>query len=110
LAPYLVILSFYSAVDDGPREVPELEVRERSQSTLRNLDDDPREVPKLEVRKLVTSMAGPLRVLAASPAAATTEVEDVDGGAPGGCWRQGPAAATTEVEDVDGGPPRGCWW
>jgi hypothetical protein len=60
-------------------------------------------------------------------AAATTDVEDVDGGPPGGCWRQvrqrpppkletstagplgvlaaGPTAATTEVGDVDGGPP-----
>jgi hypothetical protein len=63
---------------------------------------------------------------------ATTEVEDVDGGPPGGCWRLGPTAATTEVKDVDGGssggaagkvrqrpPPKlnmsmagpwGCWW
>jgi hypothetical protein len=27
---------------------------------------------------------------------------------PLGCWRQGPAAATTEVEDVNGGPPGGA--
>jgi hypothetical protein len=69
----------------------------------------------------------PWGVLAAGPAATTTKVEDVDGGPPGGCWRQvrqrpptkletsmagpwgllsaGPAAATTEVEGVDGGPP-----
>jgi hypothetical protein len=62
-------------------------------------------------------------VLAVGPAAATTEVEDVDGGPSCGCWWQvrqrpppklktsmagplgvleaGPAAATTEVEDVD---------
>jgi hypothetical protein len=25
-----------------------------------------------------------------------------------GCWWQGPTAATTEVEDVDGGPPGGA--
>jgi hypothetical protein len=36
---------------------------------------------------LKTSMAGPWVVLAAGPAAATTEVEDVDGGLLGGCWR-----------------------
>jgi hypothetical protein len=52
-------------------------------------------------------MAGPLGVLAAGPAAATTEVEDVDDMPPLGCWRQDPAAATTEVEDIDGGPPGG---
>jgi hypothetical protein len=53
-------------------------------------------------------MAVPLGVLAVGPVVATTEVEDVDGGPPGGCWRQSPVAATTEVEDVDGGPPMGC--
>jgi hypothetical protein len=42
------------------------------------------------------------------PGAPTSKVEDVDGGPPWGCWRQGPAAATTEVEDVDGGPPGGA--
>jgi hypothetical protein len=41
LAPRSVILSFYSAVDDGPREVPELKVRERPPSTLRNVDGGP---------------------------------------------------------------------
>jgi hypothetical protein len=46
--------------------------------------------------------------MAVGPAAATTEVKDIDGGPPWGCWWQGPAAATTEVEDVDGGPPWGC--
>jgi hypothetical protein len=30
-------------------------------------------------------MEGPLGVLAACPTMATTEVEDVDGGTPGGC-------------------------
>jgi hypothetical protein len=70
-------------------------------------------------------------VLTVGPTAATTEVEDVDGGPPEGCWRQvrqqsppklkmsmagslgvlaaRPAAATTEVGDIDGGHPRGCW-
>jgi hypothetical protein len=49
-------------------------------------------------------------VLAAGLAVATTEAGDVDGGPPGGYWRQaGPAAATTEVGDVDGGAPVGCW-
>jgi hypothetical protein len=41
---------------------------------------------------------------------ATSKVEDVDGGPPGGCWQQGPIAATTKVEGIDGGPPGGCWW
>jgi hypothetical protein len=76
-----------------------------------------------------TSMVGPLGVLVAGPAAATTDVEEVDSGPPGGCCRDfrqwpppelktsmtntlgvlaaGPAAATTDVEDVYGGPPRG---
>jgi hypothetical protein len=62
---------------------------------------------------------------------ATTNIEDVNGNHPGGCYwdfRQrpppkletsmagplgvlvvGPAAATTDVDDVDGGPPGGCW-
>jgi hypothetical protein len=68
-------------------------------------------------------------VLAAGSAAAITEVEDVDGGPLGGCWRdfqQRPpskletsmaapwgvlsgflTAATTEVGDVNGEPPGG---
>jgi hypothetical protein len=45
-------------------------------------------------------------VLSGFPAAATSEVEDVDG-APLGELSEFSAAATTEVEDVDGGPPRG---
>jgi hypothetical protein len=49
-------------------------------------------------RSLKTSMAGPLRVLAAGPAAATTDVEDVDGGPPGGCWRPRAPAACTEPQ------------
>jgi hypothetical protein len=57
LASHSVILSFYSAVDGGPRELSEL-----------------------KVRKLEMSMAGPLGVLAAGSATATTKVEDVDGG------------------------------
>jgi hypothetical protein len=62
-------------------------------------------------------------MLAAGPAATTTEVGDVDGRTPGGCCRDlagdvdggplgvlaaGPAAATTEAGDVDGRPPGGC--
>jgi hypothetical protein len=91
----------------------ELKIQELPPSTLTNID------------------GGPLGVLAAGLAAATTKVEDVDGEPPGGCWRQvrqrpppklktlmegpyrvlavGPTAATTEAENVDGGPPRGCW-
>jgi hypothetical protein len=68
-------------------------------------------------------------VLSVFLTAATTKVEDIDGGPPGGCCRyfrpwpplklktsmtgpQGvmsifPTAATTEVEDVDGGDPGG---
>jgi hypothetical protein len=66
-------------------------------------------------------------VLTTGPAAGTTEVEDVDGEPPRGCYREvcqrpppklktsipspcgvlaaGPAAVTTKVEDIDGGPP-----
>jgi hypothetical protein len=45
----------------GPREVPELEARERPPSTLRNvLTTGPRKVLKLEVRKLDTWMMGTL--------------------------------------------------
>jgi hypothetical protein len=65
--------------------VPELEVRERPPSTLRNaLTMGPRKVPKLEVRMLETWMAGPLGMLMTSPTAVATKVEDVDGGSPGG--------------------------
>ncbi len=53
-------------------------------------------------------MAAPCGVLVAGLTAATSEVEDVNGGPPEGCWRQGPATVTTEVEDVDGGPPGGA--
>jgi hypothetical protein len=52
--------------------------------------------------------AGPLGVLAAGPAAATTEDGDVDGGPPWGLLVAGLAATTTDVEDVDGGPPGGA--
>jgi hypothetical protein len=45
-------------------------------------------------------------VLAACPAAATTEVEDVDSGPPG-VLAAGLTTDTTEDEDIDGGPP---WW
>jgi hypothetical protein len=51
-------------------------------------------------------MAGPLGVLSGGPAAATTDVEDVDGGAPWGVLSGFPAVATTGVGD-DGGPPGG---
>jgi hypothetical protein len=37
--------------------------------------------------KLKTLMAGPLGDSVGRPTAATTEVEDVDGGPPGGCCR-----------------------
>jgi hypothetical protein len=69
---------------------------------------------------------GPWGALAAGPAAATTEVEDVDGGPPRGCYRDfwqwpppkletsmvdplgvlaaGLTVVTTEVEDIDSGP------
>jgi hypothetical protein len=53
-------------------------------------------------------MAGPLGVLSVFSAAATIEVEDIDGGPPG-VLSVFLAATTTEVEDVDGGPPRRCW-
>jgi hypothetical protein len=46
-------------------------------------------------------------VLAAGPAAATTEVEDVDDGPLGGADGMS-TATTTDVEDVDGGPPGGA--
>jgi hypothetical protein len=49
-------------------------------------------------------MTGPLGVLPADLAAATTEVGDVDGGPLGGVLLAGLTAATTEVGDVDGGP------
>jgi hypothetical protein len=53
-------------------------------------------------------MAGPLGVLAAGPAATTTDVEDVDGG-PLGVAVGISAVATTDIEDVDGGAPGGCY-
>jgi hypothetical protein len=62
LAPRSVILSFYSAVDGGSWEVPELEVRARPPSTVRNIDERP------------PGGAG----------AGGSKVGDVDGGPPGG--------------------------
>jgi hypothetical protein len=35
----------------GPREVSELEIRERPPPTLRNVDGGPQEVPELEIRE-----------------------------------------------------------
>jgi hypothetical protein len=49
-------------------------------------------------------LRAPGRVLAAEG----SKVGDVDGG-PLGVLAAGPAAATTEVRDINGGPPRGCW-
>jgi hypothetical protein len=46
-------------------------------------------------------------VLAAGLTVCTTEVEDVDGGPPGGVLAGFLAMATTEVGDTDGGPPGG---
>jgi hypothetical protein len=51
----------------GPREVSELVIREHPPSMLRNVN------------------GGPPGVLATGSAATITEVEDVDGGSPGGC-------------------------
>jgi hypothetical protein len=53
-------------------------------------------------------MTCPVGVLTACLAAATIEIEDVDGGAPGGMLAACPTAATTEVEDVNGGPLEGA--
>jgi hypothetical protein len=52
-------------------------------------------------------MVGPWGVMAACPATATTELEDINAG-PLGVLAAGPPVATTEVEDVDGGPRGGC--
>jgi hypothetical protein len=49
-------------------------------------------------------MAGPLGVLSVLPVVATTEVEDVNGGPPGGAGQSSVAATTEDEEDVDGGP------
>jgi hypothetical protein len=70
----------------GPREVPEAKVRERPPSTLRNIDSGSPGgaragdlgVPTINAKKV--NGRPPWRVLAAGPAAATTEVGDVDGG------------------------------
>jgi hypothetical protein len=45
---YFELFTWQSTVD--PKEVSELEVRERPPSKLRNIDGGPQEVPKLEVR------------------------------------------------------------
>jgi hypothetical protein len=78
--PRSVIVSFYSAVDNGSWEVPKLEVRERPPSTLRNIDGGP----------------------PGGVGAGSSEVGDVDGG-PLGVVATGLAVATTEVEDIDDG-------
>jgi hypothetical protein len=92
--------------------VPELGVRERPPSTLRNVDGRP--LGGLEVGDVDGEPLGgcwrlvrqqpPPKLKTLDPAAATSEVEDDDGRPPGGCWRQDPTAVTIEVGDVDGGP------
>jgi hypothetical protein len=105
----------------GSREVSELQVQERPPSTLRNtlttVDGGPPGgagaggpgAPTINAKKRIDgeppggAVAGglevgdvdsaPLGVLAAGPAAATTKVEDVDGGGPGGLLPVGPTAA-----------------
>jgi hypothetical protein len=84
LTPRSIILSFYSAVDDRPREVPELEVRECPPSTLRNVDSGPPGGTGAEGSEVGDVNGGPLGVLAACPTATATEVEDVDSGPLGG--------------------------
>jgi hypothetical protein len=54
------------------------------------------------------SMAGTLGVLSVFSTVTTTEVEDVDGGAPGSVVDSPVAATTEDVEDIDGGTPGGC--
>jgi hypothetical protein len=52
-------------------------------------------------------MAGPLGVLAAGPAVATTDVEDIDGGPPRGCyqdfWQRPPPMLKTSTVGPLGG-------
>jgi hypothetical protein len=66
----------------GPREVLEIEVRERPPSTLTNDDSGPPGGVGARGSEFGDIDGGPPGVLAASPTAATTEVEDVDGGPP----------------------------
>jgi hypothetical protein len=49
-------------------------------------------------------MVGPLGVLAAGPAAANSEVRDVDGSPPGGCWRHVRLRPPQELETSMAGP------
>jgi hypothetical protein len=49
-------------------------------------------------------MVGPMWVLAADPTAATTNVKDVDGGPPGGCWRQVRQRPPLKLETSMAGP------
>jgi hypothetical protein len=59
--------------------------------------------------KLETSMSGLLGVLAAGPAAATTEVEDVDGGPPGGAGARDSGAHTTNAKKHRRRALGRCW-
>jgi hypothetical protein len=136
-APARLSKLFTRQLTAGPREVSELEVYERPPSTLRNeLTTSPlwgatgrsgRGHHRSWRRRwrgpwgvlpicpaAATTEVGDIDGLAAGPVAGTTKVEGVDGGPPEGCCQgvgvlpAGPAAATTKVGDVDGGPPRGC--
>jgi hypothetical protein len=53
-------------------------------------------------------MAGTLGVLSAGLAVATTEVEDVDGGPPGGCYRQVRQRPPPKLK-TSMAAPQGCW-
>jgi hypothetical protein len=46
-------------IDGGPREVPELDVRERPTSMLRNVEAGPREVPELKIQECSACRARP---------------------------------------------------
>jgi hypothetical protein len=61
--------------------VPELKIRERPPSTLRNVNDGPQEVPKLKIRKHPPLM-----------------LRNVDGGPPGGVGTENPGAPTIDAK------------
>jgi hypothetical protein len=75
-------------VDDGPPKGCWRQVRQRPPPKLKTSMGAPRgcwrQIRQRPPLKLKTSTMGPHRVLVTGPTAATTKVEDVDGGPPGG--------------------------
>jgi hypothetical protein len=94
----------------GPREVPELKIRERPPSTLRNIEGEPpggagAEDPgasTINAMKHLRRVSGrpDLKIRERPP----SMVRNIDDGPPGGARAEDLGAPTINAKNVDGGP------